>query len=88
MKEYIVLTLVVVISIAAHVWLFLWIKFRIDEAVVIKCLEDVSDNEPNGVSVEVMAESINYKIDRVAAICERSQKITCVDLQAQLWRKI
>lgn len=85
MQEYLVLTLVVIISIAAHVWLFLWIRFRIDEAVVVKCLEE--DSGCGGLSAEAMAQRIDYKAERVAAVCEKSSKILCLDSAAGLWGK-
>lgn len=73
MQEYFVLVVVVLISIVAHLWLFIWIRFRIDEAVVLKCFED--EILRASLPFEVIAERLNFKLNRVAVVCAKSKKI-------------
>lgn len=73
MGDQIVIAIVVVIAIAAHVWLYRWVRFKIDEGAIIQFLKDGSDQPCHGG--EAIAAHTNIAVGRVSAICERSREI-------------
>ena len=68
MTDYLVLSLVVSLALAAHVWIYLWIRFRIDEGVISKYLND--SDSPQGMDEISLATELN--LDRVRKVCRRS----------------
>lgn len=73
MGDIVVIGLVVAVSVAAHVWLFSWVKFKIDESVILKCLEETSES---GVlcSKDISAHT-NIRSKRVTAVCRKSRGV-------------
>ncbi|WP_339487115.1 hypothetical protein [Pseudomonas sp. EL_65y_Pfl2_R95] len=76
MPEKIIIALVVVVTLAAHYWLYRWVKFKIDEGVVLKCLGDAtSQGSAAPLSTQAIAQQTQVKLQRVAKVCQRSPKI-------------
>jgi hypothetical protein len=75
-----VLVLVIVVSLAAHVYLAKWVKFKIDEGVIVKCLEDAAlACADRYLTTVCIATEINLSVKRVALVCERSKLISELD---------
>ena len=83
MKDQIVIAIVVALVLGAHVWLFMWIKFKIDEGTIIKFLKELDDK--SGSSVETIAASTSIAQDRVAAVCTNSKIIKRHAMEKELW---
>ncbi len=83
MQDKIIIGFVVVVVLGAHAWLFLWIKFKIDEGAIIKFLKESEDE--NCGSVEKMATATAIPVARVASICTKSKAIKKQALGKQLW---
>lgn len=75
--EKLIIALVVVIAAAAHVILFRWVKFKIDEGVVLQFLRDANDEGlPNCHSTQTIAAHTNITAGRVLVICSKSGEIS------------
>lgn len=72
MEDKIIIAIVVVVVLGAHVWLFMWIKFKIDEGTVVKFLKGL---EANSSSLEAIASNTSIAQDRVATVCGKSKLI-------------
>lgn len=83
MYEKIVLALVVVIFIAAHVYLYKWVKFKIDEGVILKFFQHSGDDKSH--SSEAIAAQCSMSAHRVSAVCRKSNSIRKDDIQQELW---
>ncbi|ARU87956.1 hypothetical protein [Pseudomonas sp. M30-35] len=76
MSEKIIIAVVVIVSLAAHYWLYRWVKFKIDEGVVLKCLEDAKTTSGDAhLSSQSIAQHTQMKLQRVATVCQQSPKI-------------
>ncbi|WP_231878224.1 hypothetical protein, partial [Oleiphilus sp. HI0117] len=67
----IVLALVIIISLWAHVWLYLWMKFKMDEGVITRCLKDASVD----MQSDSIAKQVEMSVERVEKVCLRSKEI-------------
>jgi hypothetical protein len=80
-----VLVLVIVVSLAAHVYLAKWVKFKIDEGVIVKCLDDAAlacaDRHLTTVCIAI---EVNLSVKRVALVCERSKLISALTQSSAL----
>jgi hypothetical protein len=82
MKEYIVIALVVVVVIAAHVWLYKWVKFKIDEGVILKFLQQ------EGIkyfSTQAISSSTKITTGRVSTVCSKSKAIKQNTMEMESW---
>lgn len=76
MGDQIIIGIVVVLALGAHYWLYLWVKFRIDEGVVLAYLQgDDGDLSDRPCSTESISLETDIKIKRVLAVCNKSNKI-------------
>jgi hypothetical protein len=73
MGDQIVIGIVVVVVVAAHLWLYRWVKFKIDEGAIIQFLKDASDQPFH--SAAAIAAHTNMPIERVQVLCRRSTQI-------------
>ena len=73
MKSQVVVALVVLVTVAAHIALYRWVRFKIHEGVVLKFLRD---EQGGGASrfhqVDVIAAHTQIPAARVAAVCQKS----------------
>lgn len=84
MKEHIIIGIVVAVALGAHVWIFMWIRFKIDEGVITKFLQETGSQEPS--SSEVISAHTNIAIKRVCMVCRRSKAISMNTLNQNSWR--
>ncbi len=74
--DYFIIGLVSVIAIIGHVWIFLWVRFRILEGVVCKFLEDShATSKAQAQPVETIASDSQLPLPRVHSLCRRSPRI-------------
>lgn len=86
MGDIVIICLVVAVAIAAHVWLFRWVKFKIDESVILKFLEEAFGS---GVrSSEEISVRTKLKSKRVTAVCRKSKGIHGSAHPEDAWRII
>jgi hypothetical protein len=83
MKGQIIITIVVAVVLGAHVWLFMWIKFKIDEGTILKFLNEFDDK--SGSSVETIVANTRIAQDRVATVCTHSKMIKRHTMEKELW---
>jgi hypothetical protein len=84
MLEYIVLALVVVMVIAAHIWLYRWVKFKIDEGTILKFLEETKDYPCS--SSEAISAKTGIAVARVSAVSSKSNSIRKDAKEKEAWR--
>lgn len=83
MNDLAIITIVVVVVLGAHGWLFLWIKFKIDEGSIIKFLKEHEDK--NGSDVEAISLNASIAAARVARVCTKSKAIKRNVMEKELW---
>lgn len=69
MTDKLIIAVVVVVAVAAHWWLFRWVRFKIDEGLIIKQLETSA-----GAAADIAA-ATDLKPARVAVVCQHSGAI-------------
>ncbi len=89
MNEQIIIALVVVIAIAAHIWIYKWVKFKIHEGAILKVLQEFSDGGNTGFcSTEEISSQADIKAERVSAVCNKSDGICNNPEQEESWATI
>ncbi len=73
MPDKLVVALIVIITIAGHVWIFRWVKFKMDEGIILKFLKDNKD--PDYHSTEAISSNTKIKIKRVSIVSNKSKNI-------------
>lgn len=74
--DVIIIAAVVIVAIAAHVLLFHWVKFKIDEGVILQFLRTTTDdNNPGRHPTHTIITSTQLPPARVAFICRKSREI-------------
>ncbi len=71
MIEYLTLTIVIAVSLYAHVWLFLFLRFKVDEAVILRYLNEKSSQQK--VELNVLAKQVSLRARRIKSACMRSR---------------
>jgi len=83
MGDMVVIGLVVIVTIAAHIWIYLWVKFKIDEGAILRLFEE---SEKGAVLASgVISSHTNIKPGRVAVVCGKSKGIDCSVHAADAW---
>lgn len=73
-----VITLVSLIALVAHLWLYRWVRFKIDEGLVLDAL--AATRSDTGMPVADIAAACQLKQPRVLHVCATSAEvIACVD---------
>lgn len=86
LSDYLIIAIVVVVVIIAHGWLYVWVRFKIDEGAVLKCLQDSKNtNEQLVMSSEVMSSQLNIPQNRVSRVCEKSHRIEASSNKKEHW---
>jgi hypothetical protein len=81
MMDNIIIGLFVVIVIFLHVWLYRWVKFKVDEGTIITLFKNIGDES---LSPTAIASQTNIKSKRVLMICNKSKDLRESDVD--LWR--
>ena len=71
MTQNVVLVIVICVSVGAHVWLYWWMKFKMDEGAITRCLKD-SDSS---LTSKVISSRVSMNVERVERLCNKSQEI-------------
>jgi len=92
LNDYSVIALVVIIVVIAHGWLFLWVKFKMDEGAILKFIQDTAptDEQANGqlsVSSEIIATHTSIARDRVSLVCRKSRHIEAIPESHEHWAR-
>jgi len=87
MTDRTLIAIIVVVVIIAHIWLYAWVKFKIQEGIISQFLRDAAevDGFP-GHSSDTISGHTNIAVDRVVAICEKSKQIDRSREDSELWR--
>lgn len=92
MEQKIILACVIIISLIAHVWIYRWIKFKMDEGAILRYLNDLSSEElpikTHLCTTEKISETLAMKHARIVFVCEKSKDITFKDDAFQLISKV
>jgi hypothetical protein len=87
MEAKLIIALVVVIAIAAHVALYRWVRFKIDESVVLQFLRDSDEaGQLNCHSTEAISTHTALPTERIAKVCDNSNEIAPHPDQADCWQ--
>ncbi len=76
MESQIIIAIVVLVAIAAHVALYRWVKFKIQEGVILQFLRDAAESgAPDHHHAEAIAAHTELPVARVSAVCRKSADI-------------
>ena len=73
MGDRVVIGIVVVVVLVAHVWLYRWVKFKIDEGAITQFLKDATEQPFH--SSAAIATHTSIPVERVRILCRRSKQI-------------
>jgi len=82
MINQITITIAVIISLAAHYYLYIWIRFKMDEGLVLNYLQQ---NNSESHSTEKIVSAIALKPKRIILVCSKSKKIICCPDSKNSW---
>tara|TARA_R110001599_G_scaffold57591_6_gene158337 strand:+ start:34147 stop:34416 length:270 start_codon:yes stop_codon:yes gene_type:complete len=87
MEAKIIVALVVIIAVAAHVVLYRWVKFKIQEGVILQFLRDArEEGAPAHHHAAAIAAHTQLSAEQVAAVCARSKEILADPQAEHSWR--
>lgn len=87
MEAKIIIALVTVVAIAAHVALYRWVRFKIDEGVVLQFLRDSDETgQLNCHSTAAIVTHTALPPERVARVCANSREIVPHPEQGDCWQ--
>jgi len=87
MDAKIIVALVVIIAVAAHVVLYRWVRFKIQEGVILQFLRDArEEGAPAHHHAAAIAAHTQLSAERVAAVCARSKDILADPQAEHSWR--
>lgn len=86
MIEKLIIAIVVIIAVIAHIWLFKWVKFKVDEGVITNALKQLDHN--NAVSSQDIALATKMSEKLVAKVCHKSQQIKKVSQDIDAWKLV
>lgn len=69
--DKIIIAVIIVVVLYAHWWIFKWVKFKVDEAVIIKYLQQNLGDEI--MNIQTVAAATELSNQRVIKICRKSQ---------------
>ena len=86
MKDQIIVGVVIAIVIGVHAWLYKWMKFKVDEGVVLKFLCDSNKNTTQKFrSSEAISAHTDIAITRISVVCSKSKKIRRNAKEKESW---
>jgi hypothetical protein len=72
-EQKVVLVFVVLVSVWAHVWIFIWLRFKVEEACIIRYLKD---RQPCGhASFSELAPAVKLNEKNIRRICRKSKEL-------------
>ena len=87
MNSEIVITLVVSVAIVAHVLLYRWVRFKIQEGVILQFLRDARDEGgPDHHHADAIAARTGISVGRAIAVCRKSTQIRSDPEVENSWR--
>jgi hypothetical protein len=87
MKSQIIVALVVLVTVAAHIALYLWVKFKIHEGVILRYLRDAGEGgAPDHHHADVIAAHTGISPERVEKVCCKSVEIHSDPQAENSWR--
>ena len=87
MESQIVIALVVFVAVAGHVAIYRWVKFKIQEGVILQFLRDALRSDSAGHHhANTIAENTGISTQRVALICQKSDAIHSDPKLQNCWR--
>ncbi len=81
--DKLIIAIVSLIAIAGHVWLYRWVKFKIDEGAILNFLEQGTAH-----SCADIATAASLKEERVRKICNRSLQLCENNKLPDHWHRI
>lgn len=76
MKSQIIIAVVVLVTIAGHIALYRWVKFKIQEGVILKFLREASEGGASGsYHADAIAAHTEMSAEHVAVVCRKSVEI-------------
>jgi hypothetical protein len=87
MPDSIIIAIVVVVVIIAHVWLYAWVRFKMQQGIILQFLRDSAeaDGYP-GHSSESISTHTGIPADKVVAVCVKSKQIEQSGEDGGWWR--
>ena len=80
MEQKVILGVVILISLCAHIWLYRWMKFKMDEGAIIRYLKDAQEiqeiKQDRQIPFEDIALNISMDLERVKTVCAKSKELT------------
>jgi len=87
MDSRIIIALVVLVAVAAHVALYRWVKFKIQEGVILQFLRDAREGgAPDHHHADAIAAHTEMSVERVASVCRKSAEIYSDPEVGNSWR--
>ena len=83
MGEEIVIGIVVALTIAAHIWLFKWVRFKIDEGTILKFFHESKSHGP--IDSKEISSNTNLSVSRVSSVCSRSKALKSNSQDKESW---
>lgn len=73
MSDRFIISVVVLVALIAHIWIFKWVKFKIDESTIINFIKQHTSNTI--CSSDEISSNTDIKLARVAKVCVKSKAI-------------
>lgn len=87
MESRIIIAVVVVVALAAHIALYRWVKFKIQEGVILQFLRDAGEmGAPDHHHADAIAAHTDISPQRVTAVCGKSPQIHSDPEVENSWR--
>ena len=87
MESQIIIVLVVLVVVAGHVALYLWVKFKIHEGVILQFLRDAGEGgAPDHHHADAIAAHTEISVERVSVVCRKSVEIHSDPEVENSWR--
>jgi hypothetical protein len=87
MKSQLIVALVVLVAVAAHIALYLWVKFKIQEGVILQFFRDAgAAGAPDYHHTAAISAHTKITLKRVTKVCRRSTRIHSHQRDETAWR--
>ena len=84
--DYLVIAIVSLVALAAHVAIYWWVKFKVDEGVAVKYLDDHGARSPaSALSLDRVSGGTDIESARLIRLASRSQQLRLDDAGERLW---
>ncbi len=83
MNDKFIIGIVVSVALIAHIWIFKWVKFKIDEATIVNYIKQHSATSV--FSTDTLSLNTHIKLARVTEICAKSRAITAYIQEKEKW---